>query len=389
MKIKNLKKASQKIKEAIKEQKEIMIFGDSDMDGVSSVVVLEEAIHSLGYKRKILVGFPDRNKEGYGINITALEYLRKKKKDKKTLLIVLDCGITNFDEIKKAKKYGFEVIVIDHHKVLDSLPEAEIIVDPKQKGDRSSFKEYCNAGLVFKLVEEMMAKNFSESLRSSFVELVGLATIADMMTESEENKIWIEECLRNISRTQRPGIQAFLVKLDERNFNSRRDFASKILSAFNTVKMKSHVIKTYELLTTNDLEEAKKMVNDLLKEAEERQREIRSLTENIKEEFLNNVSFGIIFKGAKNYRVEYLGAASSRLANYFNKPVFLYSQRGDISKGTVRVPKRYDAVKAMDSCKDLLITYGGHAPAAGFTIKNKNLAQFEQELIRYFASINE
>ena len=150
-KIRNMEEASLRIREAIVNDEQILIYGDSDMDGVGSVVILEEAINNLAsiLKKKIskiIVAFPDRNKEGYGLNNKALTFLDKKRGDKKSLLITLDCGITNVSEVKEAKKLGFDVIICDHHKVLEEIPEADIIVDPKHPEDDYYFKEYCNAG---------------------------------------------------------------------------------------------------------------------------------------------------------------------------------------------------------------------------------------------------
>lgn len=389
-KIKNLSKAAKRIRTAVKNEEQIMIFGDSDMDGVASVVILQETINnliSLNKKKnypEIIVGFPDRNEEGYGLNEEALKFLISKKDIKrKTLLITLDCGITNVQTVKKAKESGIEVIIVDHHKVLEEVPEADIIVDPKQKQDKSLFKDYANAGLTFKLVKEILGKDMSLYLEDSFIELVMLATIADMMIEEDENQEWILRGLTNLSRTQRPALQAFYAVLNEMDFNSKRDFVAKIISVFNTVKMKDHKIKTYFFMLSNNLEDAKKQVKELIKDAEDRQLEIRALTENLKETLKDNL-LPIVFHGSKKYRADYLGAVSSRLVSFFSKPVFLYAEKDKISRGTVRVPKGIDAVKAMDSCKDLLEMYGGHAPAAGFTVKNENLEKFKNALVDYF-----
>jgi single-stranded-DNA-specific exonuclease len=388
MKIKNIEKAAQRIIDAVDKNEQIMIFGDSDMDGVSSVVILEETINNLISLRKkknypeIVVAFPDRDKEGYGLNPEALKYLLKHKQEK-SLLITLDCGITNFDEVKEAKKQGFEVIICDHHKVLDKVPEADIIVAPKQKGDKTTFKDYCNAGLAFKLSKEILKDKMSLYLEDNFIELVMLATIADMMPEEEENQEWIIRGLANLQRTQRPAIQAFYEVLDGDVINSKRAFVGKIISVFNTVKMKDHKIKTYFFINSNNLEDARRSAKQLLKDAEDRQREIRALTNNLKEYLKENPS-SIIFEGSKDYRADYLGAVASRLVSYFGKPVFLYAKKEDISRGTVRVPKGIDAVKAMDSCKNLLLMYGGHPPAAGFTVQNENIEDFKKCLIKYF-----
>lgn len=146
MEIKNLKKVADRIKKAIKNKERIILYGDADLDGSSSVIILQESIKNLG-GQVAAVYFPDREIEGYGISKDGLEYL---KRFSPALLITLDCGISNIKEVSLAKKMGFSVIIIDHHEILDKIPKAEIVVDPKQKGDRS-FKGFANAGLTFRL----------------------------------------------------------------------------------------------------------------------------------------------------------------------------------------------------------------------------------------------
>jgi single-stranded-DNA-specific exonuclease len=379
MKIKNIDKASERIKKAVQNNEQIILFADSDLDGAASATILKETIDNLNYS-KTRVFFPDRRKEGYGLNKDVLEIITAEFEQ--GLLITLDCGITNYEEVKTIKEKGFSVIIVDHHKeVGNRLPEADIIVDPKQKEDKSLFKEYANAGVTFKLAEEILGDNMSKMLRESFLELTALATISDMMIEIEDNKEFIIQGLSNIEKSERPAIKAIISFLGQ--FNSKRDMVSKINSVLNSARIKDHVIDSYLLLTESNLEKAKIMAKDLLEETEAKHREIAALTDEVKKKFLNN-SLNIIFDGSPKWEVEYLGSVASRLCNYFEKPVFIYQKYDELSRGTVRVPKKHDAVKAMESCKHLLETFGGHAPAAGFTIKNENIEKFEQCLLEYF-----
>src|SRR3989344_7682859 len=149
-KIKNLDKAAERIKKSVKNNERIIIYGDSDCDGITSVVILEETIKNLGGKVEA-VFFPNRENDGYGINARALEVLKSKAP---ALFITLDLGIGNIREIEALNSYGFEVIVIDHHQVLEKIPDAKIVVDPQQAGDESEYQYLCNAGLTFKPAEE-------------------------------------------------------------------------------------------------------------------------------------------------------------------------------------------------------------------------------------------
>jgi len=380
MKIKNIEKAARRIIKAVNQKETIIIYGDSDLDGISSMVILKETIDNISRFNNVLAFSPIRN-EGHGLNFQALDFIKSKANS--GLIITLDCGITNFEEIKEAEESGFSVIVIDHHRPLGNVPKADIVVAPKQKGDETTFKEYANVGLTFKLAKEILKEKMSPMLEQSFLELVALGTISDMMIEEGENKEWIEKGLESIQMSQRPAIRAIFSILNPMDFSSKRDMVSKVNSALNSSSIDGHIHKVYLFLLESDFDKALETAKNLIEESNIKQKEVASLTDELIEKILKEDS-SIIFEGSYAWKEEYLGAVASRLSNHFNKPVFLYKKRGKISRGTVRMPKGMDAVKAMDSCKKLLITFGGHAPAAGFTVDNSNLDKFKKCLKNYF-----
>jgi len=394
MKLKNIDILSEMIRQAVLNKEQIILFGDSDMDGVSATVIAKEAISNFAFLNKkdidLFAYFPDRKNEGYGLNDIVLPYIIKKHSAKKGLLITLDCGITNFEQIKTARRAGFKVAILDHHQpVVDGLPEADLIVDPKQEGDDYPFKEFSNAGLSFKLAEELLGEKMSPLLRENLLELVALATIADMMPEREENIEYIYQGLRNIENSSRPILKAFFMIYNPNEFNSKRDLVYRINSCFNFGAMDdNHVCLLYHILSETNLELAKEEAKELIEENQRRVFEINALTEEVKQSAESKLGNSIIFEGASGWGIEYLGSIASRLAIYYDKPVFLYQKYDTFSRGTVRLPKKYDAVKAMESCKQLLRTFGGHPPAAGFTVENKNLEKFHSALIDYFNKEN-
>jgi single-stranded-DNA-specific exonuclease len=150
----------------------------------------------------------------------------------------------------------------------------------------------------------------------------------------------------------------------------------------------NHVCLLYHILSETNLELAKEEAKELIEENQRRVFEINALTEEVKQSAESKLGNSIIFEGASGWGIEYLGSIASRLAIYYDKPVFLYQKYDTFSRGTVRLPKKYDAVKAMESCKQLLRTFGGHPPAAGFTVENKNLEKFHSALIDYFNKEN-
>lgn len=383
MEIKNLKKTANRILKAVKNKEKIIIYGDADLDGAASVIILKETLKNLG-SREPVIYFPNRGKEGYGINETALSFL---KKEAPALFIVLDCGIGNFEEVVRAKKMGFEIIIIDHHEILEKLPEALIIVDPKQKGDEYPFKELAAAGILFRLSQIMLAKKSGESLKRGFLELAALATLADMMPQVGENKILTEEGLRSLESTFRPGLKVFFEMNSLQPFSSVRQIAQKIISALNAPSASDHLNQTYLLLTTPSPQEAKNLATTLLEKAYQKQAKIREITEELEEKILKKMEEPIIFEGDSFSPLILTGPIASRICNLHQKPTFIFERGLKESQGAVRMPKDLNGVQALIKCKEFLKTYGGHPRAAGFKLENKNLEKFKTCLIEYFSKL--
>lgn len=383
MEIKNLKKAAKRIIRAIKNKEKIILYGDSDLDGVASVIVLKEAIESRGGKF-ITVYFPDREKEGYGLNNKALKFL---KKEAPALLILLDCGISNFKEAKLAKKLNFELIIIDHHQVLDKLPEASIIVDPKQKGDNYPFKDFATSALSLKLAQIILAKRKSESLEKGFLELVALSTIADMMTETGENKVLIEEGLNSLKNSFRPGLLVFREINSSSVYHGVRQLVQKIISTLSAADVKNHLNEAYLLLISTDFKQAKRLLKKLLIKGEKRKRRIKEIVEEVEEMIFKKPGEILVFEGNSAWPLTLLGPVASKICQKFKKPTFLFKKQQRKNVGAVRTPLGINGVEAMNSCSNFLETYGGHPPAAGFTIRTENLEKFKECLIKYFKNL--
>jgi len=381
--IKNLKKAARRILKAIKSKERIVIYADADLDGVSSAIILEESIKNLAGGVSVIY-FPDREKNGYGINEKALFYL---KKHSPALFLALDCGIGNFKEVKLAKKLGFEIIIIDHHEILDGLPEAKIIVDPKQKGDKYPFKGFATAGIIFKLSEALLAEKMTENLRKNFLELTALATIADMMPKESENLEFINQGLKLLENSWRPGIQA-LMRVEEFNqHSSLNQKIPKIISLLNVRDVAPNqefgagMPAPFRLLTSTSLEEAKKTVELLLEKNKVRKEKVRIIVTIVEEKIAKN-STPVIFEGGSFFEVELISTSASLICQKYQKPTFLYKKMEKESQGTVRTPTGIDSVALMKKCKKYLITYGGHPQASGFRVKNENLEKFKNCLIK-------
>ncbi|OHA69216.1 MAG: hypothetical protein A3B24_00370 [Candidatus Wildermuthbacteria bacterium RIFCSPLOWO2_01_FULL_48_16] len=378
MAIKNLQKAALRLRQAIKKQERVILYGDTDMDGVTSVIILEEALKNLG-ANIVDVYFPDREKEGYGITPTALQKL---KKHVPAILLVSDLGISNFKEIEEARKLGFFVMLVDHHEVLGKLPKANIIVNPRQKAETYAFREFAACGLALRLAQKLLGPRASQSVLKGLVELAALGTIADIMPREKDNVEIIEQGMKDFHKTWRPGLKAFF----ETGILVPSDVPGNIgsLIAMLNVRDESHRLPgAYRLLTSTNSQDARELARVLQEKSEVRRRNIREIAETIHNR-VKDRSAPLLLDGGSSFEYVLLGAAASILAKEFQKPIFLYKKKGEECLGSVRSPHGYDTVKAMKSCAKLLITYGGHPVASGFRLKTENLKKFEQCLAEYF-----
>lgn len=380
--IKNLAKAADRIKKAIAQKERIVLYGDADLDGVSAVIIAEEAIRSLGGK-VAAVYFPDREKEGYGITPKALGVL---KAHAPALLVAFDLGISNFEEIPAAKKLGFDVIVVDHHKVIGKLPRADVIVDPKQPGDTYPFKELAACGLSFRLAEAVMGKSMSDSLRKSMVELAALGTIADMMAREQDNTAIIEEGLAALPYSWRPGIRAFLesdVFAENANINGK---VQQMIGILNVRDAKKGKPGAYRLLACPSIPKAKNMLERFSEKNKIRRERIERVAEEVRMLIFHKKNDPIVFEGGESFEFMLLGAVASIISQEAGKPTFIFKRGKQEILGSVRAPSGFDTVEAMKNCADFLDTYGGHPQASGFRTTPDKLQELKTCLMDYFKS---
>jgi len=380
--IKNLKKAAARFLKAAKKKEKIIIYSDSDLDGVASAIIFKDIIKNIG-GNVAEIYFPDRESEGYGITKDSLKVL---KNIAPAILVSLDCGIGSVEETALARKMGFEVVIIDHHEILDKLPKANIIVDPKQKGDKYPFKQLANVGLVFKLAEALLKNKINDNLRQDFMLLTAMATIADMMPKKDDNELIITEGITYLESSWRPGIKALLGLID--TSSNLMDKVYKMNSYLNIRDVENGMPGSFRLLTASDDDEAKELAKRLISKADEKKRKVRDIVDEVKSMVrVKAVHEPLIFEGNSNWELVLLGIAASLLVKEYKKPVFLYKKMADESHGSVRVPEGVNSVEAMKNFAKKLITYGGHPMASGFRVKNIYIEEFKDSLINYFEDI--
>lgn len=380
--LKGIKEAAQRIKKAAENYERIIIYGDADLDGVASVVILKELFEELNPKyleKGLEIYFPDRKNEGYGLLPGALDFL---KQFSPALLFTLDCGIGNVEEVEMAKKMGFEVVIIDHHQILEKNPDTKIIIDPFLPEDNYPFKQFSASGLVYKVVEAILEKNLDK-----FIELAALATLADMMPLIEDNKELVEKGLESFRNTERKGLIA-LKKINDLNEEDRIELFQKIIGPLNSSDRINNLTQTYLLLTTNSSKEAEVLARELIRKNKEKRVRIQEIFEQV-EERISEKESPIVFEGDSSWPVIMIGVVASRICQRYKKPVFLFKVNEKESIFSARLPKGFDGVKAMANCKDLLTTYGGHPPACGCRLSNENVDRFRKCLEKYFSEKNE
>lgn len=380
--IKNIEKAAKRIKESAKNKEKIIVYSDSDLDGIASAVLMEETIHRAGGEVSMVV-FPDREKDGYGINVRALEFLKERAP---CLFITLDLGIANVKEVDLANEMGFEVVIIDHHQPLQTLPRASIIVNPRQEGDTSGLDYLSNAGLVFKVAEVILEDELAGDLKNNFLELVALATISDMVPQVGDNKGYIEEGLTSLKSTSRLGLKTFVDVIGKKEMAGSG--YTKIISCLNAAESNEFKNKSYELLGSTSLNEAQDIREELMAKAQLKQQRIREITEEVERRISEKQDETVIFEGDPAWKLTLAGPVASNIAVKYGKPTFIYKRGDTVTVGSVRSLKEgCNSVTAMESCKDCLIAYGGHPKASGFRIKTENLEKFKASLEEYFRNL--
>ena len=384
--MKNTKEVVERILKAVQKKEKIILYGDSDLDGAASVILLKEALEALSpiYKKKdfLSVYFPNRETEGHGLNKLSLKNLAAFSP---ALLFTLDCGIGDAEEIELAKKMGLEVIVVDHHKVLPRIPDA-LIIDPKQEDDPYPFKDLCAAGVVYNLIKFLLNEAGVFADNRKYLELCALATISDQMPLIEENRKIVSEGLLAFLYTQRPGLK-ILSELTDYKGGGVEEIRQKINPPLNSADFKDHLNETYLLLIEEDYETALSMAEALINKSKKKKENAREVYDEIMARIGDNDST-VIFEGDPNWPLIALGGVASNLCNKFQKPVFLFKvnkQKENI--GSARLPYGTDGVIAMTYCEEFLIGYGGHAAACGFRFKAENTEKFKEYLIKYFEKI--
>ncbi len=384
-----MRAAVDRIRFAIQNHEPIAIYGDYDVDGVTATALL---VQTLQYLNADVRGYiPNRFEEGYGLNNNALDEL---KADGVKLVITVDCGIRSPNEALHAQTIGLDLIISDHHHPAEGdLPPAFAVINPKQHGDVYQDKDLAGVGIAYKIAEALVGNGqqttdngqpstVNSQLLYSLLDLVALGTVADLAPLVGENRILVRKGLRQMKQTTRQGLFSLAavadVKLDKVNAGNIGFSLGPRLNAAGRLK---EALAAFELLTTNDVFRAGELAQVLDMQNRERQhitRDMQARAEVIA--MKDDPNAYLLFAAQEDFNSGVVGLAASRLTETHYRPAIVASKGADETRGSCRSIPEFHITEALDKCADLLVRHGGHAAAAGFTVRNENLSELVSRL---------
>lgn len=376
----DMDKAVSRIRRAIDEFERIAIYGDYDVDGVTSTALLFSYLESVG--ANVMYYIPDREGEGYGLNCKAIDTLHEMNID---LIITVDNGISAVVEVAHANSLGIDVVVTDHHQEGDVLPDAIAVVDPHRRDSGCRFKEYAGVGVAFKLV--CAIEGDSMAVIENCGDLVALGTVADVVSLTGENRRLVRLGLRQLQNSGRPGLRSLI---DMAGLTGKTITSTSIafviaprLNAAGRLGKASHAVK---LLITEDDDEAFTYADELTAKNKERQaieqiinREVSEMLEKDSSVIFDRV---IVIAGEK-WNGGVIGIFASKICERYGKPCIIISYDGDTAKGSGRSIEGFSLYEAISACSEQLIGFGGHTLAAGINLKTENIDSFRKAINEY------
>jgi single-stranded-DNA-specific exonuclease len=368
--------------QALLSSEKIAIYGDFDTDGITATALLVQGLSFLNCRATPYI--PHRLTEGYGLKTAALETLRKQGI---SLVVTVDCGITAIPEVKKARRLGLDVIITDHHTPLNELPPARAVVNPKMPGSNYPFSELAGVGVALKLLQALFWGLGKGQQLNKLVDLVALGTVADMVPLLGENRYLVKRGLELLSTSPRLGIREILAQsgINAADLSSE-SISWSIAPRLNAAGRLEHAMGSYRLLMTESPEEARGLAKWLEQKNTERQRLTTKALEKAREQVLTQKELPILVASDTDYPAGVMGLVAGRLSEEFYRPVIVVRTGEQTSGGSCRSIPEFDMIHALNQFSHLLVHYGGHAGAAGFNVKTKNLPRLQQELLELAAT---
>ena len=369
--------AVERILKAIENKEKIIIYGDYDADGITSITVLKSFFKDIGVEVSSYI--PNRLEEGYGLNKPAV---KKIVDDKYNLMITVDCGISAIEEIDYANSLGIETIVTDHHEVGEKLPNALAIVDAKRKDNMYPCRDLAGVGVVFKLIQALSIKlNLKEESYLKYLDIVCIGTISDIVPLIDENRVIAKLGLMLVNQTKNLGLKSLLMSSGYKKIDSTT-ISFGVAPRINACGRMGHAEEALKLFLSNNLNEVQELTKKLndynVKRQDIEKRIYEEAVKQIEERNLNKNN--IIIVAGENWHHGVIGIVASKITEMYFKPSILLCNEGDESKGSGRSIPGFDLHDALMKCLDHIEKFGGHSMAIGITIKKSELEQFSQSL---------
>ncbi len=372
--------ASERIEEAVKNQEQIAIFSDYDCDGIPGAVVLYDFFTLLKYE-KFQNYIPHRHYEGFGLSETAIDTL---KKDGVQLIITIDCGTSNVAEVAYAKEQGIDIIITDHHEPEEILPEAVAVVNPKLGG--YPFKDLCGAAVAFKLAQALLERGSYEitpGWEKWWLDMVGIATIADMVPLVGENRVFAHYGLQVLRKSRRPGLQQLLKKAKVNQlYLTEDDIGFTIGPRINAASRMDNPEDAFFMLAEQDVVKAGERVEHLEGLNLKRKTMVAQMTKELHKrlEGIEEIPDVLVF-GNPEWRPSLVGLAANKLAEEYGRPAFVWGTDGNgVYKGSCRSGGDASIVTLMQAIPEVFLEYGGHHAAGGFSVKDEHIFTFGERL---------
>ncbi len=379
--LKDMDKAVERINKAIKNLEEIMVYGDYDADGITATALLTHFLRKAG--GKVFPFLPRREREGYGLDGEAV---RKAAKSGIKLLITVDCGSKNADEISLGRSLGMDVIVTDHHQI-EKLPPANAVINPHRTDDSYPFPDLAGVGVAYKLCQGTMEKIekpgcFSPQL-GELLPLVAIGTVADLVSLREENRILVREGLRELEQTSFIGLKALLKKSGIEGQINSGNISFGLAPRLNAAGRLKTAKIALELLLTEDPLKAKRLSKILDRLNRRRQAVEEKIVNEAREIFSRRKTDRILLAASREWNPGVVGIAASKLVEEFSRPVLLIGLEGTEGKGSGRSIPGFDLYQALKSAEDCLVKFGGHPMAGGFTVEASKVDDLDRKMNQF------
>lgn len=380
--LRDMERAASRIAAAIDAGEPIAVYGDFDTDGVTAVTLLTQAITAFGGDIRPYI--PHRIREGYGLNNEAIDQLVG---EGVRLLITVDCGVSNVAEVAHATAAGLDVIVTDHHTPPETLPEAYALINPKQPGCEYPYKQLAGVGIAYKLVQALVRRGSGPALRGrDLLDVVALGTVADMAPLTGENRVLVRMGIEAINSSQRPGLRALIVAAGlAQGKVTASDISFMLAPRLNAAGRLDDAVLAYRLLLAEDYTTAQQLAAELNDANRRRQELSKEVQKAVREEITarGKQDNRVIVMDGSSYAAGVVGLVAAKLVEELGRPVLLLERGETTSRGSARSVPGFNIFKALSTCDDLFVRYGGHSAAAGFLIANERLPELERRLLSY------